>query len=52
MTNRKFSLPELQNMVTFHQWLKNEYDLDMQDLDATTWAKYTKLWQIKVLDKV
>jgi|TARA_R100000541_G_scaffold2852_3_gene9371 hypothetical protein len=49
---RKYSLVELQNMVTFNDWLKIEYDLNIEELNSDEWAKYTKLWQIQVLDKV
>ena len=55
---KKYSLTELgeltrsQNIVPFNNWLINEYDLHIGDLDSTTWAKYTKLWQTEVLDKV
>jgi len=55
---KKFSLTELgeltrsQNIVPFNNWLIKEHDLHIGDLDSTTWAKYTKLWQTEVLDKV
>jgi|TARA_R110000787_G_scaffold40631_2_gene100839 deoxyadenosine/deoxycytidine kinase len=49
---KKYRLDELQNTVTFNDWLKAEYDLNVEQLTADEWAKYSKLWQIQVLDKV